>query len=513
MTMRDRVKELRRVKASELRANPKNWRLHPPGQEQALRGVLEEIGFADAMIVRETPEGLELIDGHLRRDVMGDQEVPVLVVDVSAEEADKLLLTVDPLAMMAHTDNEQLLELLQTTSFENDAVSAMLEALANGERDIMPDFTEPPDDGTFPFDNSGKSLGSLSERFLIPPFSVLDARQGYWQSRKRAWLDLGIESELGRDGNLIKFSDTILMAQQKGLAQTFGTGHYIPVKDRKMGHLYQGTERAGFGGDYDVENGESAWGGAGTSIFDPVLCELAYSWFCPPGGSILDPFAGGSVRGIVASYLGRKYTGIELRQGQVDENRKQAENVVPDNLPTWIVGDSRRNIPDAKYDLVFSCPPYYDLEQYSDDESDLSNAASYEDFIADYRLIVARAVDALADDSFACFVVGDIRDKGGIYRNFVSNTISAFQDAGANYYNEGILVNSVGSLPIRVGRQFTASRKLGKTHQNVLVFFKGDPGNIRERLGDVDVSAALAIFEEGENGDEIDSSETYNQGT
>ena len=113
MVMKDRVKELRRVPASELRANPKNWRTHPPAQEAAMRGVLEDIGFADAMIARETPDGLELIDGHLRQEVMGDQPVPVLIVDVTEEEADKMLLTLDPLAMMAHADQDQLLHLLR----------------------------------------------------------------------------------------------------------------------------------------------------------------------------------------------------------------------------------------------------------------------------------------------------------------------------------------------------------------------------------------------------------------
>ena len=145
MTMKDRVKELRRVPASELRANPKNWRTHPPAQEAALKGVLAEIGFADAMIARETEDGLELIDGHLRREVMGDQEVPVLVLDVTEEEADKLLLTLDPLAMMAHADTDQLLELLRDNPFESQAVADMLEALVNGERDVMPDLTDYPD--------------------------------------------------------------------------------------------------------------------------------------------------------------------------------------------------------------------------------------------------------------------------------------------------------------------------------------------------------------------------------
>jgi hypothetical protein len=79
--------------------------------------------------------------------------------------------------------------------------------------------------------------------------------------------------------------------------------------------------------------------------------------------------------------------------------------------------------------------------------------------------------------------VGDVRDPRGLYRNLVSDTIAAFQDAGARLYNEAILVTACGSLPIRVGKQFGRYRKLGKTHQNVLVFLKGDPRRIPEFLG------------------------------
>lgn len=228
-------------------------------------------------------------------------------------------------------------------------------------------------------------------------------------------------------------------------------------------------------------------GTSGTSIFDPVLCELAYTWFCPPGGHVLDPFAGGSVRGIVASVLGRKYTGVDLRPEQVEANEAQAAAIVPDGKPTWIVGDSQTAQPDGPFDLVFSCPPYYDLEIYSEDPADLSNM-EYGAFLAAYRSIISQAVQRLADNRFACFVVGDVRDKAGLYRNFVSETIAAFQAAGAMLYNEAILVTAVGSLPIRVGKQFSSGRKLGKTHQNVLVFVKGDPRKATTACGPVEVA-------------------------
>ncbi len=221
-----------------------------------------------------------------------------------------------------------------------------------------------------------------------------------------------------------------------------------------------------------AENQEAS----GTSIFDPVLTELCYRWFCPPGGLILDPFAGGSVRGIVASVLGYKYEGFELRAEQVAANRRQAADICPENSPAWHVGDSAAQIPlwGGQADFLFSCPPYGDLEVYSDMPDDLS-AMSHEDFLVAYRTVIAAAVDKLAPDSFAVFVVGDYRCKKGFYRNFVGETVAAFEAAGARFYNEAILVTAVGSLPIRITKQFQSGRKLGKTHQNILGFCKGDP--------------------------------------
>ena len=228
---------------------------------------------------------------------------------------------------------------------------------------------------------------------------------------------------------------------------------------------------------------------SGTSIFDPVLCELAYSWFSPQGGTILDPFAGGSVRGIVASRLGRQYIGVELREEQVAANRLQGDQLCQDLPPVWHTGDSRninRICADVDADFVFSCPPYANLEVYSDDPNDLSTL-KYEDFRPAYFDIIAKACSRLKQDRFACFVVGDVRDKKGNYYNFVGDTVEAFKAAGLHYYNEAILVTSVGSLPIRVGRQFASGRKLGKTHQNVLVFVKGDGKQATEACGSVEV--------------------------
>lgn len=234
----------------------------------------------------------------------------------------------------------------------------------------------------------------------------------------------------------------------------------------------------------------------GTSVFDPVLCELVYRWFCPPGGTVLDPFAGGSVRGVVAAVLGRSYVGCDLRDEQVQANRLQWARIAGAGLanmpaPVWHVGDSRKidtHAAGVQADFIFSCPPYADLEVYSDDPADLSTL-SYGMFRIAYAQIIAATCRLLKPDRFACFVVGDVRDKKGLYYGFPWHTVQAFEDAGLRLYNEAVLLTVPGSLPWRAGRQFTAGRKLGKCHQNVLVFVKGDPRKATEAIGPVDFGA------------------------
>jgi len=285
------------------------------------------------------------------------------------------------------------------------------------------------------------SRGKISDKFLVPPFSILSARDGFWQDRKRSWVSLGIKSEVGRNGELTL----------KGNIAKFD---YYRVKEG----LRETTDEQS------------------TSIFDPVLTELCYNWFCPPEGKILDPFAGGSVRGIVASILNFDYYGIDLRAEQIAANEEQAQNLCDGlHVPVYKCGDSIDLLPEApECDFIFSCPPYGDLERYSDDPRDLSTM-EYHTFMAAYKRIIARACSKLRQNRFACFVVGDFRDAKGFYRCFPSDTIQAFSECGLKLYNEAILVTVVGSASMRVNRQFDAGRKLAKTHQNILVFCKGDP--------------------------------------
>lgn len=281
------------------------------------------------------------------------------------------------------------------------------------------------------FGNTISSTPTLRDKFIEPPFSVFDTKTSHWQTRKRLWRNLCITGGDGRD---------------KGMVM----GNGLNAIDPRTCY-------------------------SGTSIFDPALCEIMYKWFCPDRGAILDPFCGGSVRGIVANYLGYNYTGIDIRQEQIDSNRKQAQDILElNNQPNYYVGDSRDILHDhmRQFDFVFSCPPYHDLEHYSDLENDLSNM-SYDDFIDAYREIIKLSVGLLKDGCFACFVVGDIRDNKGNYRGFIGDTIKAFADAGMSYYNEAILLESgLNTAAMRADRQFTSGKKLVKIHQNILIFKK-----------------------------------------
>jgi len=136
VTYRDRIVELRRIRAGDLIPAPLNWRKHPGHQQEAMKGILDEIGYADAVLARETPDGLEWIDGHLRASLDDDQVVPVLVLDLDADEAKQLLVTLDPLAAMAETDTEALSSLLADISFSDPTITAMWEAFT-GQKAVL----------------------------------------------------------------------------------------------------------------------------------------------------------------------------------------------------------------------------------------------------------------------------------------------------------------------------------------------------------------------------------------
>lgn len=419
-----------------------NSRTHTSEQVEQVASSIKEFGFINPVII-DGNNGI--IAGHCRvlaSKKLGLEKVPCIEVGYLTEAQRKAYVIADnKLALNADWDDDLLrieLEGLRDLDFDLELTGFSLD-----EIDELLNL----DDGE---ESEESRKGNLSDKFLIPPFSVLNSRDGWWQDRKRSWLKLGIKSENGR-GDDLTFSKNLLNSDK-----------------------------------YKNVNSLSA-----TSIFDPVLCELAYKWFTPNNALVLDPFAGGSVRGVVASKLGRKYIGCELREEQVNENRIQGEEICSgeDNVPVWINTDSRlidKVCGDVKADFIFTCPPYADLEVYSDDPRDISTL-NYPEFREVYFDIINKSCSLLKDNRFACIVVSEVRDKKGNYYNFVSDTIEAFKKAGLDYYNEAILVNCVGTLAIRCGRFFEAGRKLGRTHQNVLVFVKGDSKKATEACGEIEV--------------------------
>lgn len=207
------------------------------------------------------------------------------------------------------------------------------------------------------------------------------------------------------------------------------------------------------------------------------------------GGLIFDPFAGGSVRGIVAEQLGFRYTGIDLRAEQIQANIQNAEEIGCDlSKINWINDNSLNmdnHIQDDSADLVFTCPPYFDLEVYSDDPEDISNM-EYEEFEKIYTEILVKSAAKLKNERFAIVVISDIRDKEGFYRGLCELTKDAYESVGMKLYNEIILYNSIASAGMRARRNMR-NRKVVKVHQNVLVFYKGDPKNIQKEFPELEI--------------------------
>jgi DNA modification methylase len=277
---------------------------------------------------------------------------------------------------------------------------------------------------------------SMRDYFLVPPFSVLNTMDGKWQARKKQWQELINDEGQARAGVLAK----------------------------------EGSMLADIGS---------------SSILDAVLAELMVRWFTLEGWAAFDPFAGDTVFGFVCGYLGRPFTGIELRKEQADFNQAACN---AHGLPCLYHTDTSENmnahVLDGTQDFMFTCPPYADLEVYSDDPKDLSTMPHTE-FFTVYRRILQNTYLKLKPNRFAVVVTSDVRGKDGAYIRLANQTIDLMVDTGFKLYNELILVNSVGTLALRSAKSMNASRKVGRQHQNVLVFYKGDTAQIKHQFGEL----------------------------
>lgn len=280
--------------------------------------------------------------------------------------------------------------------------------------------------GNYKMHNENKN--ALLRNYVVPPFSVLDTKAGYRQDRKKQLFDYVGDSTKGRcvetiSSNLIEMNST--------------------------------------------------------SMFDPVLCEIMYKWYCPKGGKIIDCFAGGAVRGLMAYKFGYNYTGIDLSRKQIEENVKRAKQlrIKPNNGLVWKCDDSLnidKYAEDNSFDLLFTCPPYFNLEVYSNDNRDISNMNIVE-FEKTYKMILQKAVNKLKNNRFAVIVVGNVRNEDGVYIDLVGMTNKIMEQCSCGLYNDCVLLEALGSAPIRASRMFGSYRKQVHVHQNVLIYYKGVP--------------------------------------
>lgn len=228
----------------------------------------------------------------------------------------------------------------------------------------------------------------------------------------------------------------------------------------------------------------------GVSLFDPVLAEILCKWFTPyKGAKIFDCFAGDTQKGLVFGTCGYEFKGVELRQEQVEINN---EVIAERGLPISYVCDDGQNVanhfdPESQ-DLLFSCPPYFDLEVYSDMPNDASNQDTYDEFIAILDKAFKEAYTCLKPNRFAVVVLGDVRSKSnGVYYDFGGDVKRIFKEAGAYLYNELILIEMSSSVALRA-QKYMESRKVAKMHQNVLVFYKGDLTQIRNEFPPIEIT-------------------------
>lgn len=420
------------IKIDEISEYENNAKQHPEWHVEQIAKSIKEFGFNDPIAVNEMNG---VIEGHGRlraAKLLDMEEIPCIRLTGLTEVQERAyIIAHNKLTMNTDFDLEKLEYELNALQIENFDLEIMgfedseIDDLLHKTQTLAEKVKENPSDS------------NLFETFLIPPFSVLDTKAGYWQDRKRKWLSLGIKSEVGREENLV-FCSNLNSSSLKG-----------------------------------------------TSIFDPVLCEIGYSWFMPSeGGSILDPFAGGSVRGIVAEQLGYQYTGIDLRKEQIDSNIQNAEEIGCNmDKIRWLNDDSQNvgnYVSDESVDMIFTCPPYFDLEVYSEDERDISNM-SYEDFSKIYTNILSKCADKLKNNRFAIVTISDVRDKKGFYRDLTGLTKNIFENKGIHFYNDMILLNACGTGALRA-RKLMINRKVVRMHQNVLVFYKGNPKDIQDHF-------------------------------
>ncbi len=416
------------MKISDIKSNPKNPRKITDSKLNSLKKSLETFGDLGGIVFNVRSN--QLVGGHQRVKTLSpdwkitkspkkDKTGTVAVGSIETPWGNLSYREVDwdgnkeSLANIAANKhggdfiNTDLTEIISGLK-EFDDIDLSLTGFDTAEIDYMLNYGAR--------DNSG----SLTKDFGAPPFTVIDGRSGEWLENKRIW-KMKFDGGAGREDDLL------------------------------------------FSKNSAINSIASA-----TSIFDPMLAEVLYRFFCKDNGLIFDPFCGGVTRGFVAGTMGYKYVGVDVRKEQIDANIKQ---VLKLKNVKYILGDSEFcEIP--SHDFLFTCPPYLNIEKYSEQKDDISTL-DVDLFVKKYERIIFRSCEKLAKDGFAVFVVSDIRsiagDDKGFYKDFIGMTISAFKKAGLGLYNKAVYLSPLASAAFRAS-QFKKIKKLVKCHEEILCF-------------------------------------------
>ena len=447
---------------NEIKFDKRNYRKHNDKNKKLIKKSLQECGAGRSIII--------------------DNEGEIIAGNGVYEQAQKLGLK----TKIVETDGSELVVVKRTDLATDDDKRKRLAVMDNSTSDTsefdidlleedfaVEDLNDMGLDLKIEDEDEEKEKGNINEDFIIFPCSILDQNNSKWQDRKKYWIKrLDINDNINsREGKLYKSALT-KYPKTTSLYLNFKSKNNEQLSFEEFVEKFNPPEF-----EEDKQNILSK----GVSVFDPVLSELSCKWFSPYLGSkIFDCFAGDCFKGLVFAFCGYEFTGIELRQEQVNDNNEAIKNF--ENLNIKYICDDGQNV--DKYlqkesqDLLFSCPPYYNLEVYSNLPNDASNQKDYSDFLKILDNAYSKSIKILKDNRFAVIVVGNIRDKQGFYYNFTNDIINIFNKNGMFLLNELILKEPIATRRFSARNMFK-NRKIVKIHQNVLVFYKGNPKEIK----------------------------------
>ena len=418
----------------KIKIDKHNYRKHDERNKELIKKSLSDCGAGRSILIDSEDE---IIAGNGIYEQAQALNIPVKIIETDGSE----LIAVKRTDL--RTEDEKRKQLAVMDNSTSDSSKFDVELLnADFDIGILNDWGIDIKIQNEETDNL--QTQRLSEKFLIPPFDIFNARSGEWLNRKKMWNSLINDNAQARENATV----------------------------------YSSFDKEKYNGTGILQK---------TSILDPVLSEIINLWFLPyKNCNTFDCFAGDTVFGYVSSYLGNNFTGIELRQEQADFNNEHTKGM----SAKYICDDGQNvcnHIEAESQDLLFSCPPYFDLEVYSDLENDASNQDSYEDFLKILDNAFTNAIKCLKNNRFAVIVVGDVRDKKtGAYYNFPNDIINIFNKNGLILYNNIKLLTPIGTAQVRAGK-YMQNRKTVHVYQDVLVFYKGDTKKIKDNFGEVEV--------------------------